>query len=67
MAYTQLVNGVNDPASSGSVIGPYPDVRTDILTAEENMFVTSTSPTSALSSAQTAANTTLSQYNQRLG
>ena len=31
------------------------------------MFVTSTSPTSALSSAQTAANTTLSQYNQRLG
>jgi len=42
-------------------------VRTDILTAEENMFVTSTSPATTLSSAQTAANTTLSQYNQRLG
>jgi len=67
VAYTQLVNGVNDPASSGSVIGPYPDVRTDVLTAEENMFVTSTSPATALSRAQTAANTTLSQYNQRLG
>jgi hypothetical protein len=31
------------------------------------MFVTSTSPATALSSAQAAANTTLSQYNQRLG
>jgi ABC-type glycerol-3-phosphate transport system substrate-binding protein len=72
VASTQLVNGVTDPASpgpasSGSVIGPYPDVRTDILTAEETMFVASTSPATALSSAQTAANTTLSQYNQRLG
>jgi sn-glycerol 3-phosphate transport system substrate-binding protein len=67
VAYTQLLNGVNDPASSGSVIGPYPDVRTDILTAEENMFQTSTSPGKALSAAQAAANTTISEYNQRLG
>jgi sn-glycerol 3-phosphate transport system substrate-binding protein len=67
VAYTQLVNGVSDPASSGSVIGPYPDVRTDILTAEENMFQTNTTPAKALANAQSAANSTLSQYNQRLG
>jgi sn-glycerol 3-phosphate transport system substrate-binding protein len=67
VAYNQLLNGANDPASSGSVIGPYPDVRTDILTAEENMFQTNTSPAKALAGAEAAANTTISQYNQRLG
>jgi sn-glycerol 3-phosphate transport system substrate-binding protein len=67
VAYEQLLNGANDPATSGSVIGPYPDVRTDILTAEENMFQTNISPTKTLATAQAEANSTISQYNQRLG
>jgi sn-glycerol 3-phosphate transport system substrate-binding protein len=67
VAYEQLVTGASDPASAGSVIGPYEDVRTDILTAEENMFQTNTSPAKALAGAQAAVNGTISQYNQRLG
>jgi sn-glycerol 3-phosphate transport system substrate-binding protein len=67
VAYDQLLNAVNDPASSGSVIGPYVDVRTDILTAEENMYQSNTTPSAALSAAQKAVDSSLSQYNQRLG
>jgi sn-glycerol 3-phosphate transport system substrate-binding protein len=67
VAYTQLLNGADDAATAGSVIGPYTDVRTDILTAEENMFQTNTTPAQALSSASKAVNSTISQYNQRLG
>jgi sn-glycerol 3-phosphate transport system substrate-binding protein len=67
VAYTQLLGGVNDPATAGSVIGPYADVRTDILTAEENMFTTNTSPSATLAAAQKAVDSTISQYNQRLG
>ncbi|MGP0029429.1 MAG: ABC transporter substrate-binding protein [Acidimicrobiales bacterium] len=67
VAYEQQLNGKNDPATAGSVIGPYDDVRTDILTAEENMFQTDTSPSAALANAQKAVDATISQYNQRLG
>jgi sn-glycerol 3-phosphate transport system substrate-binding protein len=67
VAYDQLLNGANDRATSGSVIGPYADVRTDILNAEQSMFQGSTSPAAALSAAQQAVNATISQYNDRLG
>ena len=30
VAYNEINNGVNSPATSGSVIGPYADVRTDV-------------------------------------
>ena len=34
VAYNEINNGVNTPATSGSVIGPYADVRTDVVNAE---------------------------------
>jgi sn-glycerol 3-phosphate transport system substrate-binding protein len=67
VAYDEINDGVNDVATSGSVIGPYDDLRTDVLTAEESMYTTGVSPSVALANAAKAANTTLSQYNQRLG
>jgi sn-glycerol 3-phosphate transport system substrate-binding protein len=67
VAYDEINGGLNDAATSGSVIGPYADVRIDILDAEESMYTTGVSPTKALASAQSAVNSTISNYNQRLG
>jgi hypothetical protein len=67
VAYDEINNGVNDAGTSGSVIGPYADVRIDVLTAEESMYTGGVSPTQALANAEKAANATISSYNQRLG
>jgi sn-glycerol 3-phosphate transport system substrate-binding protein len=67
VAYDEINDGVNDVATSGSVIGPYNDLRIDVLDAEESMYTAGVSPAKALASAAKAANATLSQYNQRLG
>jgi sn-glycerol 3-phosphate transport system substrate-binding protein len=67
VAYNEINDGVNDVATSGSVIGPYGDVRIDVLDAEESMYTAGVSPTKALANAAKAADTTLSGYNQRLG
>ena len=67
VAYDEINNGVNDAATSGSVIGPYGDVRIDILNAEESMFTAGVKPAKALNNASKAVNATISDYNQRLG
>ena len=67
VAYDEINGGVNDAATSGSVIGPYADVRIDVLNAEESMYTMGVSPTKALAGAQSAVNSTISSYNQRLG
>ncbi len=67
VAYDEINNGVNDAATSGSVIGPYGDVRIDILNAEESMFTSGVKPAKALNNASKAVNATISNYNQRLG
>ena len=67
VAYNEINNGVNSPATSGSVIGPYADVRTDVLNAEISMFTGGVSPSSAVKTAQSNVNTTISNYNSRLG
>jgi len=67
VAYDEINNGVNDVATSGSVIGPYNDLRIDVLDAEESMYTAGVSPAKALATAAKAADTTLSEYNQRLG
>ena len=64
---TQLLNGANTPATAGAVIGPYDDVRTAILTAEQSMFTGGVAPAAALSQAESTVNNTISTYNQRLG
>jgi sn-glycerol 3-phosphate transport system substrate-binding protein len=67
VAYEEINNGVNDIATAGSVIGPYADVRTDVLNAEESMYTGGVSPTKALANAEAAVNSTIANYNQRLG
>jgi sn-glycerol 3-phosphate transport system substrate-binding protein len=67
VAYNEINNGVNSPATSGSVIGPYADVRTDVLNAEISMYTGGVSPSNAVKTAQTNVNNTISSYNSRLG
>jgi sn-glycerol 3-phosphate transport system substrate-binding protein len=67
VAYDEINNGVNDIATSGSVIGPYDDVRIDVLNAEESMYTAGVSPAKALANAAKTADTTIATYNQRLG
>jgi sn-glycerol 3-phosphate transport system substrate-binding protein len=67
VAYNEINNGANTPATSGSVIGPYANVRTDVLNAEISMFTGGASAANALKSAQSNVNNTISSYNSRLG
>jgi ABC-type glycerol-3-phosphate transport system substrate-binding protein len=67
VAYNEINNGVNSPATSGSVIGPYADVRTDVLNAEISMFTSGVTPSKAVKTAVSNVNSTISDYNSRLG
>jgi len=67
IAYDEINNGANTPATSGSVIGPYANVRTDVLNAEISMFNNGVSPSKAVSTAQQNVNSTIADYNSRLG
>jgi sn-glycerol 3-phosphate transport system substrate-binding protein len=66
VAYDEINNGANDAATSGSVIGPYADVRTDVLNAEISMYTQGVSPAAAVKAAAQSVNNTLSNYNSRL-
>lgn len=66
VAYEQLVNGPNTPATAGAVIGPFPDVRTAMLNAEETMYQQGVNPAKALSTAQAQVDQILNSYNSRL-
>ena len=65
VAYNEINNGANTPATAGSVIGPYDDVRTDVLNAENSMFTQGVAPAKAVSTAEKREQT-LSSYNSRL-
>jgi sn-glycerol 3-phosphate transport system substrate-binding protein len=67
VAYNEINNGANTTATAGSVIGPYDDVRTDVLNAEISMFTQGVSPAAAVKAAEQNVNSTLSSYNSRLG
>jgi sn-glycerol 3-phosphate transport system substrate-binding protein len=67
VAYNEINSGVNSAATSGSVIGPYADVRTDVLNAEISMYTQGVRPAAAVKSAAQNVNTTISNYNSRLG
>jgi sn-glycerol 3-phosphate transport system substrate-binding protein len=66
VAYNEINNGVDSPATSGSVIGPYADVRTDVLNAEVSMFTQGVPATKAVNSAQSNVDQTISAWNARL-
>ena len=67
VAYNEVNSGVNTPATSGSVIGPYADVRTDVLNAEISMYTQGVTPAAAVKAAEQSVNSTISDYNSRLG
>ena len=67
VAYNEINNGINTPATQGSVIGPYADVRTDVQNAEISMYTNGVSPASAVKTAEQIVNSTISSYNSRLG
>jgi sn-glycerol 3-phosphate transport system substrate-binding protein len=66
VAYNQINNGVNSAATSGSVIGPYADVRTDVLNAEISMYTQGVSASKAVDSAQSNVDQTIANYSSRL-
>jgi sn-glycerol 3-phosphate transport system substrate-binding protein len=66
VAYNEINNGSNDAATSGSVIGPYADVRTDVLNAEISMYTQGVKPAAAVKAAAQSVNNTISSYNSRL-
>ena len=66
VAYNEINNGTNDAATSGSVIGPYADVRTDVLNAEISMYTQGVSPAAAVKAAAQSVNSSISSYNSRL-
>ncbi len=67
VAYNEINNGVNDAATQGSVIGPYAEVRTDVVNAEISMYTSGTSAASAVKTASQNVDNTISSYNSRLG
>jgi sn-glycerol 3-phosphate transport system substrate-binding protein len=67
VAYDEINNGVNSAATSGSVIGPYDDVRTDELNAEISMYTNGVKPATAVKNAQSNIDSTIQSYNSRLG
>ena len=67
VAYTQLTNGIESPATAGAVLGPFDDVRTAVVNAEDSMFVNGVAPATAVARAQTAADGLITTYNQRIG
>ncbi len=66
VAYTQLTSGIQSPATAGAVLGPYDDVRTAVVNAEESMFTNGVSPSVALARAKAATDTLISNYNRRI-
>jgi ABC-type glycerol-3-phosphate transport system substrate-binding protein len=67
VAYDQLVNGPNNAATSGPVIGAYQAVRDAILIAQQKMFTQNLAPAKALAEAKRGADAAILEYNQRVG
>ena len=66
VAYNEVSGGVNTPATTGSIIGPYADVRTDVLNAEISMYTQGVKPAAAVKAAAQSVNSSISSYNSRL-
>ena len=66
VAYNEVSSGPNTAATTGSVIGPYADVRTDVLNAEISMYTQGVSAAAAVKAAEQSVNGTLADYNGRL-
>jgi sn-glycerol 3-phosphate transport system substrate-binding protein len=67
VAYDQLVAGVNNVATSGSVIGPNIEVRQAVRDAENRMFLENAAPSAAMAEAAKNATAAIEDYNRRIG
>lgn len=67
VAYEQLVGGADSNATSGVALGPYTQVRSAELAAEESMFQGGVAPAAALAHATSQIDQIITQYNQRIG
>ncbi|MEX1007097.1 MAG: ABC transporter substrate-binding protein [Acidimicrobiia bacterium] len=66
VAYNQLLQGVNSPATAGSVIGPYVEVRDVVRDAENSMFLEGKSPDAAVKAAASDSTAVIADYNERV-
>jgi len=67
VAYDQLLNGVNNVATAGPVIGPYTEVRDVVVNALTQMLTQGQDPKAALTSAADKSNQEIESYNARVG
>ncbi len=67
IAYDQLLDGPNNVATAGSVIGNYTGARDALRDAENTMFLNGADPKSALKAASKNATAAIDDYNSRLG
>jgi len=58
---------VNNVATAGPVIGPYREVREEVVNSLTAMLTGGTDPKAALTQAANAANEQISSYNERVG
>ena len=67
VAYDQIVNGKNNVATAGPVIGDYQGVRKAMTDALESFLIGSADPGAALTKAKQQADTAIQAYNSRVG
>jgi sn-glycerol 3-phosphate transport system substrate-binding protein len=67
VAYDQLVDGVNNTATAGPVIGPYQEVRDAVISNLEALLGQGKSPKSAVKDAASKGSAAIEDYNSRVG
>jgi len=67
IGWDQLQQGPLDAATSGSLIGPYQEVRNAVTNGITSMLTDGTSPATALQRAQSEADDAITDYNSRIG
>lgn len=67
VAYDQLVEGPNNAATAGPVIGAYQAVRDAVLEAQQRLIDGGTTPAKALAQAKAGADAAIAEYNARIG
>jgi len=67
VAYDQLVEGAENPATAGPLVGDMPAVRKAVEEALTAMFVADLPPDEALAQAAAESNDAIASYNERLG
>lgn len=66
VAYDQLVDGADNTATAGGVVGDYESLRAAVEEAEDRMFLEDGDPDAALTEAADNTTTAIESYNERL-